>query len=185
MPGQRHRIGENASATEPARLLAVFVADPAQPADHSRKKVTMRLDYQKIAAAGVRALGSVHVYVDNSGLPKALVNLVYLRCSQINGCAYCIDSHSRDLMKEGVPAEKLLLLSAWRESGEVFTAQERAALQWAEALTLISETHAPDEDYAAVAAAFSPKEVVDLTIAIGLMNLYNRIAIGFRRGPGH
>jgi AhpD family alkylhydroperoxidase len=143
----------------------------------------MRLDYQKIAAAGMRAVGGVYVYVGNSGLPKALVDLVYLRCSQINGCAYCIDSHSRDLMKEGVPAEKLMLLSAWREAGEIFTAQERAALQWAESLTLVSQTHAADEDYEAVAAAFSPKEVADLTIAIGLINVYNRVAIGFRRGP--
>jgi AhpD family alkylhydroperoxidase len=145
----------------------------------------MRLDYQKIAAAGMRAVGGVYVYVGNSGLPKALVDLVYLRCSQINGCAYCIDSHSRDLLKEGVPAEKLMLLAAWRESGEVFTIQERAALQWAEALTLVSQTHAPDADYDAVAAVFSPKEVADLTIAIGLINVYNRVAIGFRRGPGN
>jgi AhpD family alkylhydroperoxidase len=145
----------------------------------------MRLDYQKIAAAGMRAVGGVHVYIGNSGLPKALVDLVYLRCSQINGCAYCIDSHSRDLLKEGVPAEKLMLLAAWRESGEVFTIQERAALQWAEALTLVSQTHAPDADYDAVAAVFSPKEVADLTIAIGLINVYNRVAIGFRRGPGN
>jgi AhpD family alkylhydroperoxidase len=144
----------------------------------------MRLDYQKISAAGMRAVGGVHVYIANSGLPKALVDLVYLRCSQINGCSYCIDTHSRDLMKEGVPAEKLMLLSAWRESGEIFTAQEQAALQWAESLTLVSQTHAPDEDYEAVAAVFSPKEVADLTIAIGLINVYNRVAIGFRRGPG-
>lgn len=143
----------------------------------------MRLDYQKIAAAGMRAVGGVYVYVGNSGLPKALVDLVYLRCSQINGCAYCIDSHSRDLQKEGMPAEKLMLLSAWREAGAIFTAKERAALQWAEALTLVSQTHAPDEDYDAVAAVFSPKEVADLTIAIGLINVYNRVAIGFRRGP--
>ena len=144
----------------------------------------MRLDYQKIAPAGMRALGGVHVYVDNSGLPKTLVNLVNLRCSLINGCSFCIDMHSRDLMKEGVLPEKLLLLPAWREAGERFTAQERAALQWAEALTRVSETHAPDADYAAVAAAFSPKEVVDLTVAIGLINAYNRISIGFRATPG-
>ena len=143
----------------------------------------MRLDYPKIAPAGIRALGGVHVYVDNSGLPKALVNLVYLRCSLINGCAYCIDMHSRDLLKEGEPAGKLMLLPAWREAGEMFTAQERAALQWAEALTRVSDTHAPDADYAAVSAAFSPKEVVDLTLAIGLINVYNRVSIGFRAAP--
>ena len=87
-------------------------------------------------------------------------------------------------MKAGVPAEKLMLLAAWREAGEMFTAQERAALQWAELLTHVSETHAPDADYEAVSAAFSPKEVVDLTLAIGLINVYNRVSIGFRAVPG-
>ena len=145
--------------------------------------MTMRLDYQKFSAAGLRAVGGVHVYVGNCGLPKALVDLVYLRCSQINGCTYCIDSHSHDLLKEGMPVRKLMLLAAWRESDDFFSIQERAALQWAEALTRVSETHAPDADYEAVAAAFTPKEVADLTLAIGLINIYNRVAIGFRRGP--
>jgi AhpD family alkylhydroperoxidase len=145
--------------------------------------MSQRLDYQKLAPAGMRAVGGVYVYIANSGLPKTLVDLIYLRCSQINGCAYCIDSHSRDLLKEGVVTEKLMLLSAWREAGDVFSAQERAALRWAEALTLVSQTHAPDADYEAVSAAFSPKEVADLTLAISLINVYNRVAIGFRRGP--
>ena len=99
--------------------------------------MTMRLDYQKLAPAGMRALGGVYLYVGNCGLPKALIDLVYLRCSQINGCAYCIDSHSRDLAKEGVPLDKLMLVSAWREAGEVFSDKERAALRWAEELTLV------------------------------------------------
>lgn len=145
--------------------------------------MTQRLDYQKLSAAGVRALGGVHVYVANSRLPKELVGLVYLRCSQINGCAYCIDSHSSDLMKAGVPTEKLMLLSAWREAGSVFSEKERAALQWAESVTLIAETTAPDDAFAAVQAQFEPKEISDLTIAIGLINTYNRIAISMRRGP--
>jgi AhpD family alkylhydroperoxidase len=145
--------------------------------------MTQRLDYQKLSAAGVRAVGGVYMYVANSGLPKALVDLVFLRASQINGCAYCIDMHSRDLLKEGVPVEKVMLVSAWRESGDTFTGKERAALQWAEAMTLISETHAPDEAFAAVSAEFQPKEVSDLTLAIGVINVYNRLAIGFRRGP--
>ena len=145
--------------------------------------MTQRLDYQKLSAAGMRAVGGVYMYVANSGLPKALVDLVYLRASQINGCAYCIDSHTRDLVKEGVTLEKLMLVSAWRESGEVFSEKERAALQWTEAVTAISQTHAPDEAFAAVSAQFEPKEVSDLTIAIGLINVYNRIAISFRRGP--
>jgi AhpD family alkylhydroperoxidase len=145
--------------------------------------MSMRLDYQTLAPAGMRAVGGVHVYVANSGLPKALIDLVYLRCSQINGCAYCIDTHSRDLMKEGMAVDKLMLVSAWREAGEVFSDRERAALRWAEELTLVSQTAASDEAYQAVAQQFEPKEVVDLTIGIGLINVYNRISIGFRRGP--
>ena len=145
--------------------------------------MSMRLDYQTLAPAGMRALGGVHMYVANSGLPKALIDLVYLRCSQINGCAYCIDTHSRDLMKEGVAVDKLMLVSAWREAGEIFSDKERAALRWAEELTLVSQTAASDEAYQAVAQQFQPKEVADLTIGIGLINVYNRISIGFRRGP--
>ena len=132
-------------------------------------------------AAGLRALGGVFVYVENSGLPKTLIDLVFLRASQINGCAYCIDMHSRDLMKGGVAVEKVMLVSVWREAGGLFSTQEKAALQWAEAVTLISETHAPDEAFAAVSAAFQPKEISDLTLAIGLINTYNRLSIGLRR----
>ena len=145
--------------------------------------MTQRLDYQKLSPAGVRALGGVYMYVSNSGLPKALVDLVFLRASQINGCAYCIDSHTRDLVKEGVPLEKLMLVSAWREAGNIFSEKERAALQWTEAVTLIAQTSVPDDAFAVVQAQFEPKELSDLTIAIGLINAYNRIAISFRRGP--
>jgi len=145
--------------------------------------MSQRLDYVHEAPAGLRALGSVHTYVANSGLPRELVDLVYLRVSQINGCAYCVAEHSRDLRQGGMPIEKLVLVSAWRESGDVFTAQERAALRWAESLTLVAQTGAPDEDYQEALEQFDSKALVDLTIAIGLMNTYNRIAIGFRRAP--
>jgi AhpD family alkylhydroperoxidase len=144
---------------------------------------TQRLDYQKLSTAGLRALGGVYMYIVNSGLPKALIDLVFLRASQINGCAYCIDMHSRDLLKGGVAVEKLMLVSAWREAGDVFTGREKAALQWAEAVTLISESHAPDEAFAAVSAEFQSKEISDLTLAIGVINTYNRLSIGFRRPP--
>jgi len=133
---------------------------------------------------GLRALGGVYTYIVNSGLPKALIDLVFLRASQINGCAYCIDMHSRDLLKGGIAVEKMMLVSAWREAGDIFTDKEKAALQWAEAITLISETHAPDEAFAAVSAQFQPKEISDLTLAIGVINTYNRLSIGFRRPPG-
>ncbi len=143
----------------------------------------MRLDYQKLAPAGMRAVGGVYAYVANCGLPKSLVDLVYLRCSQINGCAYCVDAHARDLAKEGVATDKMMLVSVWREAGDVFSDKERAALRWAEELTLVAQTAASDEAFQAAAAQFQPKELADLTIAIGLINVYNRVAIGFRRGP--
>lgn len=146
--------------------------------------VTQRLDYQKLSTPGVRAIGGVYTYVVNSGLPKPLLDLVFLRASQINGCAYCIDSHARDLQKEGVPVEKIMLLQAWRETGDLFSAKEKAALRWTEEVTRVSETHASDEAFAAVSAEFQPKEVSDLTIAIGLINLFNRLAISLRRPPG-
>jgi AhpD family alkylhydroperoxidase len=146
--------------------------------------MTERLDYQKLSAAGVRAVGGVYMYVVNSGLPKELVDLVFLRASQINSCAYCIDMHSRDLQKAGVAVDKIMLLSAWREAGDLFSARERAALQWAEEVTRVSETHAADEAFAALSAEFQPKEISDLTLAIGLINLFNRLAIGLRRPPG-
>jgi AhpD family alkylhydroperoxidase len=145
--------------------------------------MTQRLDYQHIAPGGVKALGGVYMYVANSGLSATLLDLVYLRVSQINGCAYCIDSHSRDLMKKQVPVSKIMLTAAWHEAGDIFSDQEKAALQWAETVTLVSQTHIPDAAYQAAAAHFSEKELVDLTIAVGLINTYNRIAIGFRRGP--
>ena len=140
--------------------------------------MTLRLDYQKLSAAGLRALGGVYLYVVNSGLPKALIDLVFLRASQINGCAYCIDMHSRDLLKGGVAVEKVMLVSAWREAGDIFTDKEKAALEWAEAVTLISQSHAPDEVFAAVSAQFQPKEVSDLTLAIGVINRSEERRVG-------
>ena len=131
----------------------------------------------------MQAFGGVHLYIAKCGLPSALVNLVYLRVSQINGCAYCISTHSRDLMKEGVPVQKLLLLSVWRESGDLFSQRERAALQWAEVLATVAETHAPESDYQVVRAEFSDKELADLTYAIALISAYNRIGVGFGQGP--
>ncbi len=143
----------------------------------------MRIDYQTLAAGGMKALVGVYRYVSACGLPTMLLDLVYLRASQVNGCAYCIDSHSHDLLGAGAPPAKLMLVSAWREAGAIFTDRERAALGWTEEVTLVAETHVSDGAYAAVRAEFSDKEVADLTIAIGLINSYNRIAVSFRRGP--
>ena len=145
--------------------------------------MSKRLDYNQIAPAGVKALGSVYGYVMQSKLPAALVELVYLRISQINNCAYCLDMHTRDLLKKGVKVEKLALLQAWREAGDLFDARERGALAWAETVTRVAETNVPDEAYQAARAVFEERELVDLTIAISLMNAYNRMAISFRATP--
>jgi AhpD family alkylhydroperoxidase len=102
--------------------------------------------------AGVKALGAVYGHIMQSGLPKALVDLVYLRVSQINGCAYCIAMHSHDLLKEGMTIEKFRLVSAWREGGALFDDTERAALAWAETVTRVAETGVPDTEYKAAAA---------------------------------
>jgi AhpD family alkylhydroperoxidase len=145
--------------------------------------MTKRLDYTQIAPAGVKALGGVYGYVMQSGLSAVLVDLVYLRVSQINNCAYCLDMHTRDLLKKGQKIEKLALVQAWAEGGNLFDKRERAALAWAETVTRVAETGIPDEAYQAARAVFDERELVDLTIAIGLMNVYNRLAIGFRNTP--
>jgi len=145
--------------------------------------MTKRLDYTQIAPAGVKALGGVYGYIMQSGLSAVLVDLVYLRISQINNCAYCLDMHTRDLLKKGQKIEKLALVQAWAEAGDLFDERERAALAWAEAVTRVAETGIPDQAYQAARAVFEERELVDLTIAIGLMNVYNRLAIGFRNTP--
>ena len=145
--------------------------------------MSMRIDYNKVAPAGIKALGGVYGYITQSGLSNKLIELVYLRISQINGCAYCLDMHTRDLLKKGVKIEKLAVLQVWREAEVLFDAEERAALAWAETVTRVAETAIPDKEYEAARAVFSEKQLVDLTIAVGLMNTYNRIAIGFRNPP--
>jgi AhpD family alkylhydroperoxidase len=145
--------------------------------------VSQRLDYNQVAPAGAKALGGVYGYVMQSGLPNVLVELVYLRVSQINNCAFCLDMHTRDLLKRGQKIEKLALVQAWAEAGDLFDARERAALAWAETVTRVAETGVPDEAYQAARAVFEERELVDLTIAISLMNAYNRMAISFRNTP--
>jgi len=145
--------------------------------------MSKRLDYSQIAPAGVKALGGVYSYVMQSGLSPVLVDLAYLRVSQINNCAYCLDMHTRDLLGKGVKVEKLALVQAWREAGNLFDERERAALAWAESVTLVAQTGVPDEAYEDARAVFDERELVDLTIAISLMNTYNRMAISFRNTP--
>src|SRR3954453_10716295 len=142
-----------------------------------------RIDYNEVAPTGVKALGALYGYVVQSGLSPVLVDLVYLRVSQINNCAFCLDMHTRDLLKKEQSIQKLALVQAWREAGKLFDDRERAALAWAETVTRVAETAVPDEAYEAAHAVFSEQELVDLRIAIGLMNTYNRMAISFRNPP--
>src|SRR5689334_21481592 len=116
--------------------------------------MSQRLDYNKLAPEGAKALAGVYGYVMKSGLSPVLVDLVYLRVSQINNCAYCLDMHTRDLLKKGQSVEKLALLQAWREAGNVFDERERAALAWAESVTRVAQTGVPDEDYEAARKTF-------------------------------
>lgn len=138
-----------------------------------------RMDGLKLIPAGYKALSAVQDYVDGCGLEHSLLELVKTRASQINGCAFCIEMHTRDARKAGESEERLYLLSAWRES-PLYTDRERAALAWTEALTLVSETHAPDEVYEEARAQFSEVELANLSVAIGMINMWNRLAIGFR-----
>jgi AhpD family alkylhydroperoxidase len=139
-----------------------------------------RLNYNTLAPAAMKALGGVHVYLHSQAdLPKNLIDLAYLRTSQINGCAYCIDMHSHDLIAQGVPVSKLLLVSAWHEAGDIFDMRERGVLAWTETVTDVARTGVPDDAYAAALAIFSEKELADLTVAVGVMGAYNRLAISF------
>jgi len=138
-----------------------------------------RLDYWKVAPEAYRALVGVDRYVNNSSIERPLLELVKLRASQVNGCAYCIDMHWKDARAAGETEQRLYSLEAWREA-PFYTDRERAALAWTEALTLISETHAPDDVYAAVRAQFSEQETVDLSLAIATINAWNRMSISMR-----
>jgi AhpD family alkylhydroperoxidase len=142
-----------------------------------------RIDYRKASPAGYKAFGGVYAVLQESGLPRDLIYLVYLRASQINGCAYCIDMHSRDLIKLGVAVEKLVLVPVWRDAGAMFSTRERVALAWAETVTRVAQTNVPAADYEAAAAEFNGKELADLTYAVSLINVFNRLSIAFRTPP--
>jgi AhpD family alkylhydroperoxidase len=145
--------------------------------------MSQRLNYNAAAPAGMKGLGAVYGYVRQSGLSSRLIDLVFLRVSQINGCAYCIDAHSRDLLKAGLPVEHLVLVPVWAEADNIFDARERAALAWTEVVTRLGEHGVSDSAFEAAAAVFDEKQLADLTITIGLMNAYNRMAISFRTTP--
>ena len=142
-----------------------------------------RLNYQKIAPQALKGMLELEKYVHNSGLERSLYELVKTRASQINGCAYCIDMHTKDAREEGETEQRLYGLSAWREA-PFYSERERAALAWTEALTKISENDVPDALYDATRKYFDEEEIVTLTMAIIAINGWNRLAIGFRTLPG-
>ncbi len=142
-----------------------------------------RIDYSKVTPEGYRAMSGLERYVRGSGLEPSLLELVKLRASQINGCAYCIDMHWKDARARGESEQRLYGLMAWRES-PYYTERERAALAWTEAVTLIADSHVPDELYEEVRQSFTETELVNLTFALVAINGWNRLAISFRTEPG-
>lgn len=145
--------------------------------------MSTRIDYNKIAPEAFRAMFGLERYVRDSGLEPSLLHLIKMRASQINGCAYCLDMHSKDARAAGETEQRLYVLNAWREA-PFYTERERAALAWTEALTLIAENHVPDEIYNEVRQHFSEKELADLSLAIVAINGWNRLAISFRSEVG-
>ncbi|MEP7290655.1 MAG: carboxymuconolactone decarboxylase family protein [Chloroflexota bacterium] len=146
--------------------------------------MNQRILYSKVAPGATQPLREMQTYLNSTDLEKPLLELVKVRASQINGCAYCIDMHTKDARALGETEQRLYTLSVWRET-PFFTERERAALAWTECLTLISQTHdVPDALFDDVRQQFSEKELVDLTLAVNLINSWNRFAISFRSVPG-
>jgi AhpD family alkylhydroperoxidase len=145
--------------------------------------MTPRLDYGKVAPGTYHAMDALDRYLQDCSLEKALIMLVQLRASQINGCAYCLDMHWKDLRAIGDNEQRLYSLNAWREC-PYYTSRERAALEWTEAVTLITNGHVSDSVYGAVRSQFSERELSDLTLAVAAINAWNRLSIAGRLTPG-
>ncbi|WP_201364967.1 carboxymuconolactone decarboxylase family protein [Dictyobacter formicarum] len=146
--------------------------------------MTSRMNYGKAAPGAMRAMNGLEKYIADCGLESSLKELVRLRASQINGCAYCVDMHSLDARAGGESEQRLYALPVWHET-PFFSERERAALLWTEKLTLISIDHVPDEVYEQVRAQFSETELANLTLLVATINAWNRFAISFRSEPGH
>src|SRR4030095_5244679 len=142
-----------------------------------------RIDQSEVAPGAIRAMLGLSGYLAKCGLEPALLNLVDFRVSQINGCAYCLDMHSKDWRAAGETEQRLYVLEAWRES-PFYTDRERAALAWAEAVTLVTEGHVPDEVFEQAREQFSAEELANLTLAVVAINGWNRFNIAFRTTPG-
>ena len=151
----------------------------------SKKQTFMksRIEYAEATPDGVKPLYQMEAYLKHSGLEPGLLDLVKTRVSQINGCAYCIDMHTKDARAHGEVEQRLYALDAWRET-PFFSERERAGLAWAETVTRVAETHVPDEAFEYVRQHFTDKELADLTLAIVAINGWNRLAIAFRKVPG-
>lgn len=143
-----------------------------------------RANWFQVAKDGAKALGALHHYATTgTGLEPVLIHLVFLRVSQLNGCAHCIDVHTRDLIKHDMAIDKIVLVPVWQEAAYLFSDRERAALAWAEEVTSINATHASDEAYAAALSVFGERNLVELTIVIAAMNAINRMGVSFRLKP--
>lgn len=145
--------------------------------------MSQRINYQNVAPEAVKGLSDIEKYIAASGLEQSLYELVKLRASQINGCAYCIDMHTKDARKAGETEQRLYSVSVWREV-PYYSEKEKAALEWTEALTLISESSVPDSLYESVRKHFDEEEMTALTMVIVAINSWNRLAISFRNEPG-
>jgi AhpD family alkylhydroperoxidase len=142
-----------------------------------------RINAYEKGQGAFKAMLGISAYLAKSSLEKKLLELIEYRVSQINGCAYCLDMHSKDLRHDGETEQRIYMISAWRET-DLFTDRERAALLWAESVTLLNEGHVPDEVYEEVRKQFSEEELIDLTLAVASINSWNRLNIAFRTTAG-
>lgn len=145
--------------------------------------MTPRIDLVRVSPKATQAMLQLQKYVNDSGLEHSLLELVKMRASQINGCAYCLDMHSKDARAAGETEQRLYALDAWRETS-FYSARERAALEWTEALTLVREGHVPDDVFESAREHFSEQELVDLSLAVVAINGWNRVSIAFRAEAG-
>jgi AhpD family alkylhydroperoxidase len=160
----------------------VCLAEAASPRTKEGQTMKERVDVAKVAPGAYKAMLGLQGYVNKSGLEPSLLELIKIRASQINGCASCLAMHVREAAKAGESHERMHLLNAWDEA-PIYTARERAALAWTEAVTLVTDGHVPDETFEEARKQFSEQELVDLTVAVVAINGWNRLAIAFRRLP--
>jgi AhpD family alkylhydroperoxidase len=144
--------------------------------------MSLRIPYYEIAPQAIKAMRGVKTYIESSSIDARLRALVELRISQINGCAFCLDTHSQEARHAGETQQRLDCLAAWRET-ELFDDREKAALAWAESVTDVAATHVPDDVYEAARKQLSDQELVDLTVIVSMMNAWNRLAIAFKHEP--